>query len=397
MCVVHRRKWLSCQAVANTQSAVPVSSITRQPLLLLFYISLVCSWNFGSCQMPFSLTVIYFSATVVFHVVNCAGSDLKLTSIQSTNDATDACWNKVTNCLCLCWCQNVRELEKLEVVPLFPEISRLWLLQWYSNGIERLAVITARNMQKLLVHKMILTVGYSIIAQQSMILTQGDWFGLMKAHSLQQWITNSTRTNQSRRDWFSSLFTAGFSSAMTKIVKGRLIPGRLPAQMLKAFTHVTRSFAFTHVSIRPNSQVRQTWNVDVRVAVDVQSHPAGYTTDKNTIFVFVGWTKTLYLLQYYYFVLLKNIRKMFFSNQTQNILKTNSSTLWSICPQGVKFYAYAHVYVYVSCLPNLPIGSGHGPLQTDDLWVNKRTNKDAGMLPTIRGWWYAFLSAKLIS
>ena len=147
----------------------------------------------------------------------------------------------------------------------------------------------------------------------------------------------------------------------------------------------------------PISQVRQTWNVDVRVAVDVQSHPAGYTTDKNTIFVFVGWTKTLYLLQYYYFVLLKNIRKMFFSNQTQNILKTNSSTLWSICPQGVKFYAYAHVYVYVSCLPNLPIGSGHGPLQTDDLWVNKRTNKDAGMLPTIRGWWYAFLSAKLIS
>ncbi len=49
-------------------------------------------------------------------------------------------------------------------------------------------------------------------------------------------------------------------------------------------------------------------------------------------------------------------KKNIFSNQRQNILKTNSSTLWSICLQDVKFYAYAHVYVYVSCLPNLPNG-----------------------------------------
>ncbi len=43
----------------------------------------------------------------------------------------------------------------------------------------------------------------------------------------------------------------------------------------------------TPASKRSNSQVRQTRNVDVHVNVDVQSHPAGHSTDKNYMFPFM--------------------------------------------------------------------------------------------------------------
>ncbi len=40
--------------------------------------------------------------------------------------------------------------------------------------------------------------------------------------------------------------------------------------------------------------------------------------------------------------------------------------LWSICPQGVKLHVYAHAYVYVSCLPNLPNVNFLRPRQKND-------------------------------
>ena len=47
--------------------------------------------------------------------------------------------------------------------------------------------------------------------------------------------------------------------------------------------------------------------------------------------------------------ILDRISSLYLSKQKRN-------TLRSICPQGVKFYVYVHVYVYVSCLPKLPTG-----------------------------------------
>ncbi len=58
-----------------------------------------------------------------------------------------------------------------------------------------------------------------------------------------------------------------------------------------------------------------------------------------------------------FFFLIDTRKRMSFQSQTKHSEDMYSaSTLWSICPQGVKCHVYAHAYVYVPCLPNLPDG-----------------------------------------
>ncbi len=59
--------------------------------------------------------------------------------------------------------------------------------------------------------------------------------------------------------------------------------------------HTSLPYPFTRV--KPNSQVRQTRNVDVRVLVDMQSHPVGHSTD-NSFVSFIQRTNRKLFLQH---------------------------------------------------------------------------------------------------
>ena len=92
------------------------------------------------------------------------------------------------------------------------------------------------------------------------------------------------------------------------------------------------------------------------VDIDVQSHPAGHTTDKNSIknekenTIFFQRLKNICL-----FIDIEDEGSFVDFFEVQKT-KNFTLTLWSICPCRVKCYAYVHAYVYVLCLPNLPIG-----------------------------------------
>ncbi len=108
----------------------------------------------------------------------------------------------------------------------------------------------------------------------------------------------------------------------------------------------------------PLLNVRQTWNVDVRVDVDVQCHPVGHTIDKNSLenekkngIFFQNWKIIDQLPACWCW----EWGILYWFQKTKN----SALTWWSICPHRVICYVYAHVYVYILCLPNLSISKAH--------------------------------------
>ncbi len=65
------------------------------------------------------------------------------------------------------------------------------------------------------------------------------------------------------------------------------------------------------------SQVRQTWNVDVRVDVDVKSHPAGHTTDKKTLAFFGTQNAMCSQELFFYFLLIDFWMRVSFQPETK--------------------------------------------------------------------------------
>ena len=120
-----------------------------------------------------------------------------------------------------------------------------------------------------------------------------------------------------------------------------------------SYVSVVRVSDVTYTSSPVSSQVRQTRNVDIGVNVDIQSHPAEQSTDKNYMSPFMKQPTENNFCSICWFLhknMLKDTFVLLFLNFKFHICV---SILWSVCPHRVNFYVYVYVYVNVSCLPNL--------------------------------------------
>ena len=74
------------------------------------------------------------------------------------------------------------------------------------------------------------------------------------------------------------------------------------------------------------------------------------TLQTKEMIVCLGWTRICCSLEYNCLILLIYTRTKVFPIRDKTFWGYSVSALWSNCPQGVKYYAYTHAHIYVSCL-----------------------------------------------